>query len=189
MTTGYELGGIAIAGAAPAAWDAAAQCLAETYPRRMATDESPNLASGVLTVSAIPMPRGIPVSNVTMFTGHSAGSGVSHGWYCVLDHTMTIVAASEDQLTFGWPASTAVSLPMIEPATTTIGGLYYLAASITASRAPNFVSTPPMLNAVTALPPLLTGVSSTGLTGMREPGTQMATVTAPTGWAIYGIIT
>ena len=175
---------------AAAAWDAPAQAVAETFPRRMATAESPNLASGVLTCTALPLPHDTAISAVTLFTGHVGGTAVSHGWVCVLDHTAMIIAASEDQGTYGWPASTTISLDMIEPITTTVGGIYWLGVSITASGVmPNFVSTAPMLNAVTALPPLLTGTSTTGLGSMKEPGTQMATVTSPTGWAIYGIIT
>ena len=175
---------------AAAAWDAPARAVAETFPRRMATDESPNLTSGALTVSAIGLPHDIEISAVTLFTGHVAGSGVSHGWFCVLDHTATIIAASEDQLTAGWPAQTPVTLDMIEPVTTTVGGLYYLGVSITATLPPNFASAPAQITSgIAALLPLVTGQSSTGMLGMREPGTQMATITAPTGWAIYGIIT
>jgi hypothetical protein len=175
---------------AAAGWDAPARAVAETYPRRLATDESPNLTSGTLTCSALALPHGTEISAVTMFTGHVGGTGVTHGWYAILDHTATIIAASEDQGTAPWPASTAISLDMIEPITTTVGGIYWLGVSITASGVmPNFVSTAPMLNAVTTLPPLLTGISSSGLTGMLEPGTQMATIASPTGWAIYGLVT
>ena len=175
---------------AAAGWDAPARAVAETYPRRLATDESPNLTSGMLTCSALALPHGTEISALTMITGHVGGSGVTHGWYAILDHTATIIAVSEDQLTTPWPASTAVTLDMIEPVTTTTGGIYYAGVMVTASGLPpNFASTPAMLSALTTLPPLLTGVSTGGLTGMLEPGTQMAAVSGPTGWALYGYLT
>jgi hypothetical protein len=174
---------------AAAGWDAPERAVAETYPRRLATSESPNLASGVLTVSAIGLPHDIEISAVTLYIGHVGGTGCTHGWYAVLDSAMRIIAASEDQGTFAWPATTPVTLDMIEPVITTIGGLFYLGVSVTATGLPpNFVSTAPMLSALTTQVPYLTGTSTTGLAGMREPGTQMAPVTSPTGWAIYGII-
>src|ERR1019366_4430493 len=81
---------------AAAAWDAPAQAVAETFPRRLATSESPNLVSGTLTVSAIPLPHGTEISAVTMFTAHVGAASPAHGWYAVLNAAMVVLASSAD---------------------------------------------------------------------------------------------
>jgi hypothetical protein len=188
VSQGDEFGGLAFTGAAVGAWDAPAEGLAESYPRRLATAESPNLTSGTLTVTACGLPNNTEVSAITMFTGHVGGSGPSHGWYCLMDRNAVILAISADQLTAAWPAQTAITLPMIKPVTTT-AGLFYMGVSVTATLAPNFASTAAQITSgIAALAPLLSGVSSAGLTGPPAAGTQMAAITAPTAYPLYGII-
>jgi len=188
VSVGDEFGGLAFTGAAAGGWDAPAEAMAQTFERRMATAESPNLTSGVLTCTAIGLPPGTPVSAITLFSGHSAASGPSHGWFCLMNSACVILAASADQGSTAWPALTPVTLPMIEPVTITHGGLFYLAVSVTATLPPNFASTSMQITSpIAALLPLLTGVSSSGLTGPPAAGTQMAAITAPTGYPLYGI--
>jgi hypothetical protein len=190
VSQGDEYGGLAYGGTAVGAWDAPGLAVAQTFERRLAVSESPNLASGVLTVTAIGLPPGVPISAVTMFSGHVAAIDPSHGWVCVLDRNAAIVAASADQLTAAWPALTAVTLPMTSTVVTKSGGLFYVAASITATLPCNFASSPVQITAgIAALLPLLTGVSSSGLTGPPAVGTQMAAITAPTGYPMYALIT
>jgi hypothetical protein len=190
VSQGDEYGGLAYGGTAVGAWDAPGLALAESFPRRLATAESPNLASGVLTVTGIGLPPGTPVSAITLFSGHSVASGVTHGWFCLMNSACVILAASADQGSTTWPALAALSLPMTSTVVTRSGGLFYVAAAICATLPCNFASTPMQITAgIAALLPLLSGVSSSGLSGPPAVGTQMAAITAPTGYPLYAIIT
>jgi hypothetical protein len=189
VTQGDEYGGLAYGGTVIGAWDAPGLALAESFPRRMATAESPNLNSGTLTCTAIGLPPGTPVSAITLFSGHSAASGPSHGWFCLMNSACVILAASADQGSAAWPALTGITLPMTSTVVTRFGGIYYVAASITATLPPNFASTPMQITAgIAALVPLLSGSSSTGLSGPPAVGTQMSAISAPTGYPLYAIV-
>ena len=117
----------------------------ETCPRSLATSAaSSSTASGTVYVVAIGLRAGIPVNNITAFTSSVSGSNVAteaditHGWYALLDSTITVRAVSADTTggatAFMTSAETGYAKSVSGSAyTTTYTGLYYIAFSMSVS--------------------------------------------------------
>ena len=147
------------------------------------------LTSETVYASAIPLPSGTPVNNITLMLGGSAftTANVTHGWYALLDSSRIVRAVSADQTGGNWGTTfTSYTLPMGTAWTTTYGGLHYAAVCITyTGNSGEFVAGPSSLGGVTGLVPVLSGTSSTGQTTPPATGSTLATITSVVGDHFY----
>lgn len=161
---------------------------AETFNRGYAGAVTyPGLTSGTLYVRAIQIPAGVTVSNLTFMVGGTAEAGGSHGWYALLDSSMTVRAVTADQTAAAkWGATfTTYTLPVASAYETTYSGLYYVGVCVVASTMPAFVAGPGGLSPLTTLAPDLMGSSSTGLSTPPSTGTAMASISGSAAFDFY----
>lgn len=144
----------------------------ETFSRAFGGGYLSSLTSEQVYVSAIALPAGVPVSNITLVLGNAQFTlvDVTHGWYALLDSGRVCRAVSADQTSGNWGPSSAnlpVTLSVAGSAyTTTYAGLYYVALCITyTSTSGEFVTTNiTSVGGLSLTAPLLCGTSSTGQT-------------------------
>ena len=154
----------------------------ETFPRQEATTYLSSLTSEAVYCSAIPLPGGLTVNNISMVLGGSAFTtvDVTHGWYALLDSSRIVRAVSADQTSGNWGTTfTTYTLPVTSGGTytTTYGGLYYTALCITFTAASGeFVAGPSTIGGVGGVAPILSGTSSTLMTTPPGLGGTITTI-------------
>jgi len=158
---------------------APAAATAETFDRQFASAYLSGLTSGLTYVSAIPLPAGLAVSNITLMVGGLAWTtiNVTHGWYALLDSARVVRAVTADQTSGNWGSTfTPVTLAVGTPYTTTYSGLHYIVfcATFTGSSG-EFSALPGALGAVSTLTPDLQGTSSS-LSTPPTTGTTLAAI-------------
>lgn len=145
------------------AWDALlcapAGALAETAPRFLA-GATLTPTTGTTYVTAIALPKGTVVTNITLLTGTAASSGTTHSWFGLLDSTGKVVAVSADGLTANLANSAFITYAMGAPYTVTAAGLFYVAQSVTATGMCNWASVTTSTVAA-ARTPVLCGTAGT----------------------------
>jgi hypothetical protein len=169
---------------------APAAATGETFPRVQATTYLSGLTSGLVYVSAIPLPAGMPVNNITLMVGSAAwtASTVTHGWYALLDSGLVVRAVSADQTSGNWTTvNTTVPLPVTASGyTTTYGGLYYIAFCATfTGTSGEFPAAPLSIGGLGGLTPMLCGTSSSGLTIPPATGTTLGALSYVGGDHFY----
>ena len=156
----------------------------ETIARPQATVVTAGVAvSGTVYLSAIFLPAGITVSNITMVSGTTTlKTGGVHGWYCLADSARVVRAATADQTdaaTVWGTASTAYTLP-VNAFLTTYTGLYYtgIMVATSAGTQPNMVAGAAMGAGLGAISPILSGPCTGGTgTGQTTPPATDGSVT------------
>jgi hypothetical protein len=170
-------------------WDAS--CVASTAPNPFvyqATTFTPT--SGVLCATALIIPAGYPVNDITFWTSAAAAVTVSHGWYVILNSAGTVVAVTADQTTGSpWGAvKKAYKFATTATWTPSATALYYLGIMIAASTMPSTVvvgsafSNALNTNGPSGAPILYGSATTTGLTTPPSVGasyTITASGTAP----------
>lgn len=162
--------------------------LAETFTRMMATSASGALTSGTVYVTAIPLTKGTSVGHITIVTG--SATGVTHGWYVLLDSGYVVRAVSADNTT-AWGSPGPVTLAMASPYTAPSAGPYYIGMCQVAS-SPSSVSFPANFatnTLQTSTSPVLYGSSSGGQTTPPSTGTTLATPNTSGVIPFYGYVT
>jgi hypothetical protein len=157
----------------------------ETFTRTMGTAYFSSLTSQQTYVSAIPLPSGLLISNLTLQLGNLAFTSVTHGWYALLDSGRVVRAVSADVTSGSWGSvNTPVTLPVSGSAyTTTYGGPYYVAVCINHSGSGEFVAAGASIGGIATTAPILSGTSGTAnQTTPPSTGTTMGAITnVPTG--------
>lgn len=153
---------------------------AETFPREWGSGGYfTGLTSGTVYVSAIPLGAGLLMSSITLDVGNAAFTGVTHGWYALLDSGRVVRAVSADQSGGNWGSTfTPVTLSVAAASyTTTYSGLYYIAFCATFTGSGSFPAMPAVNGGITGITPVLQGSSSTGQTTPPATGTTMGALT------------
>jgi len=160
----------------------------ETFPRQYSTAYINTPTSGTLYVSAIPLPKGLQINNLSLLIGGTTASGVTHGWYTLLDSSLVVRAISADQSSGNWSSGfSSISLSVSGSSyATTYGGLYYIGFCITASTMPIFTGWTGALSVPNSVAPILGGSSSTGLSTPPTTGTTMGSLSANAAFRFYG---
>ena len=149
---------------------------AQTLDRQLPQGYLSSLTSGTVYASAISLPAGLPVNNLTLQVGNAAFTSVTHGWYALLDSGLVVRAVSADQSGGNWGSTfTPVTLSVSASAyTTTYQGLYYIAFCATFSGSGAFPGLSAPVGGLMALAPVLASTSSTGQTTPPSTGTTLA---------------
>jgi hypothetical protein len=161
----------------------------ETFPRRLAGSASGALVSGTVYVTAIPLPKGLLISNLTMFTNIAAKTGGSHGWYVLLDSSRVVRAVTADQTDAAtvWGAASTPYPLATNAYTTTYAGLYYIGVCIVASGMPSITCSGPALAAgINVATPMLAATSSAAQTTPPITGTTMGVLAGAGNFQFYG---
>lgn len=162
----------------------------ETFPRTYANTDSMAVVSGTVYASAIALPSGLLVSNITLSTGGVAFTGVdvTHGWYALLDSGLVIRAITADQ-TGGtkWVTTfTFYPLPVASAYTTTYGGLFYIAFCATFTGPALVLPTAGSAGGLTAnTAPVLCGTSSSTESTPPSTGTTLGAITGAAADRFY----
>jgi hypothetical protein len=143
------------------------------------------MTTGVLALTAIHLPAGTTVTNLSYLSGTTAANTPTSWWFALYTANRALLAQTADQTTTAWAANTVKTLALSAPVTTTYTGLYYMGVSVTATTVPTFYCSQSAGNAyVTDIAPKLNGTSTTGLT-TTAPATAAAitaTLTVPYGY-------
>lgn len=143
--------------------------LGETMGRLRASVASQVITtSGTIYLTAIVLPAGLTISNISMITGTVVKTGGTHGWYVLCDSNLVVRDATADQTdaaTKWGVASTEYKLATTARYVTTYTGLYYVGIMVANSGG----TQPSLLAAVSGatgigLTPKLSGISSVGQT-------------------------
>lgn len=171
--------------------NASATALVSTYNRLITPSSATVTAqtSGTLYLYGITLPRGITVSNLTVWAGTVAGALLTHSWMAISTATRLQKAISADNTTATWGASTSRTFAMTTPFVTTSASFYYIWLMIAGT-------TIPTIEAVTGL--LATGsrnvsaalkaggaTSDTGLTTPAGAPSTAAAISPTATWHIY----
>jgi len=154
----------------------------EAFPR-MLTSATQALSSGLLMVTAIPLPSGLLIGSIAFCIDATAATGLSHGWYVLLDSSRVVRAVTADQTSGTWGSTnTLVSLSVSGSAyTTTYSGLYYAGIMVVASGMPSVSRAAAESAGISAAAPALYGTSSSGQTTAPATGTTMGSISVATG--------
>jgi hypothetical protein len=160
--------------------------LAETYPRRL-INASTSISSGLAIFTAIPLPAGLTVTNISFWVASTAQASGTHGWYAITDSTFKVLAVSADQTSpFLTPANTIIPLAMGTPYIIPAAGVYYLVASQVSGSPTVYNMSSPSTATINTAGPQLSG-SITGQAGPPSVGATLTTPTAGTG-AYYAYV-
>lgn len=124
-----------------------AAAIVETYSRDAGyLGGSLAITSGQLTMSAIPLPTGTVVSNITFDSASVAAGTPTHWWFALLDSNDNLLAVTADQTTTAWGSVTRKTLAIATTAAgaassfaTTYSGVHYLGICVVAATTPTLV--------------------------------------------------
>lgn len=123
------------------------------------------LATGRLTLTAIDLPAGTPVTTIFATSGTTALSVGSNQWFALFDSARLKLCITADDTSTAWTAATVKSLTVTGgPFITTYSGLHYIGVMVTATTPPSLYCCEGLNNTLNALAPIIVGNSTTGLT-------------------------
>jgi hypothetical protein len=160
-----------------------------TVPRQAITSATLALSgSGTLQMAAVFLTEGMVISNFNILPGSTGSTTMTHQWMALYTGVATgpvLVASSADALTATITASTVATYAVATTAagtattyTVPTSGIYYIGLMWA------FTATAPTLSGVASLtaagqtiPPILSGISNTGLTVVQTFPTTATTIT------------
>jgi hypothetical protein len=164
----------------------------QTMPRNLVIGSATIPANGTVYLTAIYLPQGTAVNNITLVTGTSVKTGGTHGWYLLADSGRVVRAVSADQTdasTVWGVASTAYTLSVSAAAySTTYSGLYYVGFMVaeSAGTMPTFSgASASVATAVNSIAPAMTGTAGTGQTTPPAVTSTTLTLTSNGAFGFY----
>lgn len=184
------MGGISVSGGvSPSAIDigrfdnalAPTGTVAETFPRQYHGASLAIGATGVLFLSAIYLPVGTTVTNITYVSAGTGAGTPTNQWFALYSSARAKLEVTADDTTTAWASNTAKTLALASPYTTTSSGLYYVGICVVAATVPTVNGKTVGTAGVHAIAPILSGTSSTGLTDPASAPATAGAITATTG--------
>lgn len=190
-TAPFKVYGRAIVGAGTEAGDAVnkgqidgaalryspAGALSVTMDRRLITGTVvPALTSGTLRLTAVWLPKGATVTNVTYLCG-TAATALTNRWFSLFDASRVLLRATADN-TATWNAGSALTIPLASTYSVPADGLYYVGICEVATTPTALRGVASSTGAGIAIAPILNGDSSTALTNAASTPATAATITA-----------
>lgn len=169
---------------------APANALAAPYPRQLISSDTLALATGVLTMVAVWLPKNTVVNNLNALIGTTGSAGPTHQWFGLFDKSRNLLATTADGTSTAITASTSTTPSILTAAvattaagaattfTTTYSGLYYVGIMVSSSSAqPTLSAYSSVAAMVNAIPPILAGTADGSLTTPETFPFQSATLT------------
>lgn len=124
------------------------------------------LTSGTMVLTAIALPASTPIASISFISGTQALVAGTHGWVALYDSSLNLLRQSTDDTGVTWAANTLKTFTLSSSYTTTYAGLHYLGLLLTGGTMPQIICGPDAaVGTALGLAPILSGNSSTGLTG------------------------
>jgi hypothetical protein len=160
----------------------------ETVPRTTPMVGQAWLVDGRVSLSAIALPKGFTVTNITFVSSSTGVSGASHCWFALCDEDhLQLRASADDTAASPWNASTAKTLALSSPFVTLYEGLYYVACMVDGTVGTTLVANNNNAGVYNIDPTM----SIAGLTGQTVPvsdGTDLAPTPTKFGYVAYGYV-
>jgi hypothetical protein len=164
-----------------ATWDQTSAPFAPTGTTAVFTRHGNSFANGAALTSgdvecvSTVFAAGLTITSITFYSAATPASTPTHQIFGLYDAAGNLLRATSDDTSTSWAMTTAKTLNLTSPFTTTYTGIYYLAILVVAGTVPSLVVTAQSANAiyVTALAPSVYGCGATGVTAMP------ATITLP----------
>jgi hypothetical protein len=134
-----------------------------TIPDRGAPSNSSPLSSGRLCLQAIALEAGATITNIVWMSATTAGSAMTNQWFGLFDNNRNALRLTADQTSGAWGANTAKSVALTSTFVTTYSGLHYIGVCVVGTP-PTLMGLTPSNSAAIAVPPIVSGFSTTGLT-------------------------
>jgi hypothetical protein len=151
--------------------------LAVTLDRRYITGTVvPALTSGTLRLSAVWLPKGTVVTNLTYLCG-TAATSLTNRWFSLFDASRNLLRTSADN-TATWNAGSTLTLPLASTYTVPADGLYYVGICEVATTPTALRGIASSTGAGIALAPILNGDSTGSLTNAASTPSTAAAITA-----------
>jgi hypothetical protein len=157
---------------------------AETYPRILVTTSTTGV-SGTLYLTAVGLPKGLVVGNLTFGCKGTGAATVTHGWYVLADSGLVVRAVTADSTTLLASANTLTTLPVTAAYTVPSSGLYYLGCMVAATTMPVMGTAGNIPGAWASNTPILCGSSNTGATTPPAVGATLTALTANGNFTQY----
>jgi hypothetical protein len=138
--------------------------LAETTLRHLCTENNATVTSGTLVLAPIWLKAGTVVTNISFFSGGTAAVAPTNQFFALYTQSLGLVAASANATTAAWAANTIKTLAMTAAYTVPVSKMYYVGIMVTATTTMPTIKQTVFGTAVRALPLILGGSSTTGLT-------------------------
>lgn len=163
---------------------------AETFPREQISGTyMTGLVSGTTYCSAIGLPKGHVVNGMAVNVGNAAFTAVTHGWYALLDQTMTVRAVTTDQ-PGSWQGTFArVAFNFVSPYTIPANGVYYMTFCPSFTTSGSLSAMASAVGSMAGIPPVLAGTSSTGQSTPPSVGSTLAAIVNVVGDRFYSYTT
>lgn len=152
--------------------------ISETMPRQSALANQAMLLSQRLNLVGIWLPKSVTVTSIAFVSAATAASSPTNQIFGLYDSSRALLRATNNDTTTAWSANAVKSLNLTSTFVTTYAGFHYLGIMVQASTVPTLTGVNVTSSAISALAPVLSGSSNTGLTtSLPDPAN------APTGVA------
>lgn len=161
---------------------------ARTFPRDRATGNGGTPPSGSAYLRLIVLPAGYTAGAMTLSTTNIAKAGGSHGWYVVTDMYMNVLTATADYTDAAttWGATgTPYKLPFTSTLECPYTGFYYAGIMVVATTQPTIANSGTLQAVASHVPPVLCGVSGSGMTTPPAVGTVLPAIASSVGSSLY----
>jgi hypothetical protein len=151
--------------------------LAVTLDRRLITGTVvPALTSGTLRLTAVWLPKGTVVTNLTYLCG-TAATTLTNRWFALFDASRVLLRTTADN-TATWSAGSALTLALSSTYTVPADGLYYVGICEVATTPTALRGIASSTGAGIAIAPILNGDSTAALTNAASTPSTAAAITA-----------
>ena len=144
FTTSEEVEIFTLAGVGKAPYSAAYPLISQTISFEMCNAAS-SLSNSTLYLTAIHIPLGVTITNITLASNATAESGGTHLWYALYDDgrgsatpgQLALLGQTADQTSaVALAGNTVLTLPLFTPWVTQYSGIYYIGFACTATTRP-----------------------------------------------------
>lgn len=162
----------------------------ETIGRRFVdTSGQIYLVSGRISLTAIALPKGFTVTNITFVSSGTGVSGATHTWFALCDSSyVQLRATADDTSATPWNLNTAKTMALTSTFTTTYEGLYYLAVNVTGTVGTTTVHAANASGSY-SISPFPSVAGRTSQTTPQSDGTNLAPSPTAFGFIAYAYVT
>lgn len=156
-------------------WPAGA--VGQTFPRQLAVTNASILATGVLSMAAVPLLAGEVVTNISFVSGTTAAGVPLNQWFALYSSARALLGITLDDTTTAWAADTVKTRALTTPYSIPTTGLYYVAICVVATTVPTLRGATATA-AVNGVAPISSGHAGGGFTTPASAPNPAAALTA-----------
>lgn len=154
-----------------------AAAVASTMRRHEAETNVQGQASGTLRLTPLYIEAGTVCNSITFAKGSNGVTTPANQWFALYTTDLALLRQTVDDTTTAWGNNTTKTLALTSSLTISESGVYLVGILVAATAVGNFRGTDPHPG-LNGLSPVLTGTSTTGLTGTAPNPAAAITATA-----------